>query len=351
MSRIFVAGTGAVSPAGWGMGPLRNALQTGTPLPIQPLDRPGSSPLRGRPVPAPATRPAFLAHPRLRRASPITHYAAAAALEAMAPLLARPAGIRRVGIVACLDAGCVQYSCRFFEETLKDPATASPLLFPETVFSAIASNVSSLLEQPPSLHTLIGDSATFLQGLALAADWLVESRVDACLVIGTGELNWLLADALWHLDHSAVLTAGAGAIALVCDESLSSGTELKAITSSHTYTSRVSRHNAASRMRQQLPAPGPGDLLCDSLGDNSRTNRAELDAWSDWTGPRLSPRRILGEGLVAATGWQCAAAVDLLNRGTHTGANVSVAGTNQQAIGARFARHEFPQPGPILPHP
>jgi 3-oxoacyl-(acyl-carrier-protein) synthase len=92
MSRIFVAGLGAVSPAGWNVAALRKALDQGEPLPVQPLARPGwDQPLQARLVPNPPTRPEFLAHPRLRRTSPITHYAAAAALEAVGRLRANAA--------------------------------------------------------------------------------------------------------------------------------------------------------------------------------------------------------------------------------------------------------------------
>ena len=60
----------------------------------------------------------------------------------------------------------------------------------------------------------MGDAACFLQGLALGAQWLEEGRVEACLIIGAEETNWLLADALWHLDHAAVISGGAGALCL-----------------------------------------------------------------------------------------------------------------------------------------
>ncbi len=147
MSRIFVCGLGAVSPAGWNVAALRTALDQGEPLPVQPLERPGGDKsLRARLVPAPATRLGFLAHPRLRRTSPITHYAAAAALDAVAGLRALRTEKIRLGLVVCQQAGCVNYSCRFFDEVLKDPATASPLLFPETVYAAPASHVAALLE-------------------------------------------------------------------------------------------------------------------------------------------------------------------------------------------------------------
>ena len=70
MSRILVGGWGAVSPAGWGVPAMRAALEQGAPLPVESLAWPGSErTLSVRAVPAPSPRPAFLGHPRLRRAS------------------------------------------------------------------------------------------------------------------------------------------------------------------------------------------------------------------------------------------------------------------------------------------
>ena len=144
MSRIFVAGLGAVSPAGWNVAALRAALDQGEPLPVQSLERPGwEKPLRARLVPNPTSRPEFLTHPRLRRASPITHYVVASALEAMAQWRVDRDPKFHLGLVVCLQSGCVNYSCRFYEETLKDPTTASPLLFPETVYAAPASHLAA----------------------------------------------------------------------------------------------------------------------------------------------------------------------------------------------------------------
>src|SRR5262245_35497083 len=81
---VFVAGIGAVSPAGWGIGPFREALAQSGQLPARDLLPPGwQRPLRIRQVPAANPRPAFAAHARLRRTSPIAHYAVAAALEAL----------------------------------------------------------------------------------------------------------------------------------------------------------------------------------------------------------------------------------------------------------------------------
>jgi hypothetical protein len=240
--------------------------------------------------------------------------------------------------VVCQQAGCVQYTQRFFSEVLKDPATASPMLFPETVFAAPASHVGALLENTPMLYTLIGDPATFLSGVAMAVGWLAAELVDTCLVVGTEEINWVLADALWHFEHSSILSGGAGAICLGADPARSIGVELNALTQVHTFSRSKDRGRAALTMRNQLPPVSPGDVLCDGCGNSYRTNAAENAAWRDWTGPRMSPKMILGEGLMAAAAWQCVAACDVIAAEDFNAANVSLVGCNQQAIGARFVR-------------
>jgi len=339
MSRIFVAGLGAVSPAGWNVAALRDVLNKGEPLPVQTLERPGwNKPLPVRLVPGPTARPEFLAHPRLRRASPITHYVVGAGLEAAAKLRAKTDPRLRLGLVVCLQSGCVNYSCRFYDETLKDPATASPLLFPETVYAAPASHLAAVLGNISLANSIVGDPAAFLQGIALGAQWLEENRVDACLVIGAEETNWILADALWHLERPAVLTAGAGALCLCREPAWSTGVELAAITDAHTYSGRNGRTRAARAMRAQLGNNSSNELLCDGAGTSPHADAMELDAWRDWTGPRLSPKRVLGEGLMAAAAWQCVAACDAVAGERFVAANVSLVGANQQAIGARFVR-------------
>jgi hypothetical protein len=339
MSRIFVAGLGAVTPAGWNVSAMREAIDRGEPLPTQPLKQHPDKSLLARTVPNPATRPDFLSHPRLRRASAITHYAASAALEAVAGFRRAGPEPGRIGLITCLQSGCVQYSCRFYDEVLKNPATASPLLFPETVYAAPSSHIAALLENIALVNSLVGDPSAFLQGVFLATQWLAEDRVDACLVIGAEETNWITADALWHLDRTASISAGAGALCLCREPGLSIGVELAAITDVHTYSANKSRCQAASAMRHQMngnSAHASPELLCDGLGNGSRADRPETLAWSDWTGPRVSLKRILGEGLMAASAWQCVAACDAVANRRCPAANVSLVGFNQQAIGAKF---------------
>jgi hypothetical protein len=117
------------------------------------------------------------------------------------------------------------------------------------------------------------------------------------------------------------------------------GVELAAITDAHTYSANKSRSQAARSMRHQLNGSSSHtsrELLCDGLGNGFRANVPEASAWSDWTGPRISPKCILGEGLMAAAAWQCVAACDAVANQRCTVANVSLVGFNQQAIGAKF---------------
>jgi hypothetical protein len=334
MSRIFVHGSGAVSPAGWGLAALRSRLENADPLPVTDVAPPGLPyPLRSRKVPPPATRPSFLAHPRLRRCSPIAQYTVAAALEALgADFEAVKGGTLRLGIVFCCMTGCVIYSRRFFDEVLKEPATASPLLFPETVFNAPASHLGALLGTDCINYTVVGDGGTFLQGLAIAADWLRFRRVDACLIIAAEELDWIIADSLHHFGRDAVLGEGAGALYLKATPPSIPFAELRSITDSHLFLGHQSRAAAARQARTDLGPLATGYLLCDGLQGSRRQDRDELAAWRDWTGVRWSPKRVCGEAFSAAAAWQSVLACDALSRQHYPGAYVSVVGANEMAI-------------------
>jgi hypothetical protein len=338
LSSVAIRGWGAVTPAGWGVGPFREALMRGEPLPTTELARPGGESFRVRPVPAPVTRPPFLAEARLRRTSPIAHFAVAAALEALGPdALPTAEGRQRLGIIYCAMAGCVNYSRRFYDETLRDPATASPLVFPETVFNSPASHLASLLGAPSLNYTLVGDPGTYLQGLALAADWLLTDIVDTCLVIGAEELDWLVAEALRLFSHQSVLSAGAGALYLV--RSTGQPREiirLEHVTAPQNFLARQPRATAARRVRQALPFASQDALLCDGLQGAPLLDAAEAEAWADWPGPRLSPKRICGEAFMASAAWECVAALDALSRQVSSTAIVSVVGCDQEAIAAKF---------------
>lgn len=336
---IVVTGTGAVSPAGWGVPALLDAVRRGEPLPCVPLAHPGRElPLPSRPVPAPTTRPVFLGHARLRRTSPIAQHCLGAAVEALGTGAGGPATAgATVGVIACVLAGCVNYSRRFLDETLRDPASASPLVFPETVFNAPASHIAAFLGSTAECCTLVGDGGMFLQGLALGADWLLAGKVETVVVVGADELDWLVGGAHELFEAGVVQAAGAGAVCLRREGVVPGLARLEAVTDAIPYTRDGSRIEALRRVRASLPAGAAGEMLVLSGRGGGSSDAAEREIWANWPGSRCAPSAALGTAFNAGTAWQVVVGCEAVARGEASAATVSVIGANQQAIGARFA--------------
>ncbi len=316
LDKICICGHGAVSPAGWSVADLAGAWKKNVSLPVQDLQRPGwEKSLRVRNVPPPVSRPAFLSHSRLRRSTAVAQYAVAAALEAIGDDISKiQSGELKLGIVVCVLSGGVNYTRRFFEEVLREPATASPLLFPETVFNSPASHLGAFLGATEINYTLVGDEGTVLQGLALAANWLADEKVDACVVVGAEENDWIVSDALRLFHRQAIHAAGAGAIYLKKNSSVSA-IELAVITDSFPFTQKQNRAAALTKARSQLPPCSSKELFA-----------AE------------KIKMIFGEAFAASAAWQCVLACEAIRQKELNVANVEVVGANQQAIGARFMK-------------
>jgi 3-oxoacyl-(acyl-carrier-protein) synthase len=176
-----------------------------------------------------------LAHPRLRRASVISRFAAAAGLEALqaAGVKVDSQNAQRIALVFAISNGGVIYTKRFYRDVIDTGAqAASPLLFPETVFNAPASHLAAILGVTGVTYTVVGDGAVGLLAIKMAEDVMTDESLDYCLVVGTEEVDWLLCDAYWRwrLLRSAppiepfnkqkrgmILSEGAGAILLARD--------------------------------------------------------------------------------------------------------------------------------------
>ncbi len=344
--RICIAGTGAVTAAGWGVDAFAAALRAGEPLEPQPERRKGTRrPVPTLPVPAPPEPFAWSRHPRLRRASPLTRYALAAAAEALGP--ERVARLRegpfRLGIIMTVLGGGVIYSGRFFGEVLNDPSLASPILFPETVYNAHASHLAAVLESRSPCCTFVGDSAQFLPALEMGIGWMLDGRVDAALVVGGEELDWLSSEA-WSLfaEGSSAVGEGAGAVLLEWETS-SPAPLIEQITSAVTYGPGCPPRRALRRVRRALESTethrerDPKTLLVDSRCGIPRRDVIEDEVWAGWSGPRLSPARVVGDSLGAAGALQAVAAAHWIGTGRCARAIVSCAGQSQQAAAAEFA--------------
>ncbi len=329
---LAITGTGAVTPAGWGVEAMMSALSSGQTIAPTLLERA----IGGKKITTPvlrvpmdgATTPK---HPRLRRTSPISKFAAAAAMEALGEnRLAMIAGGLRVGVIFTLTNGCVNYSNRFFGEVLADPTVASPILFPETVFNAPSSHLSAMIGSTSPNDSLIGDGSGFLTGIDLAAEWIERGDVDGCLVVASEEIDWLSAEGLCLYSRSYLPSEGSGAIYL---EATEGPAMIHHLPDPVSYNA-CGKSTAARRFREILaPQDHGATLLVDGLTGIHRFDAPEAAAWSDWRGPRWSPKKNLGESMGAAAAFQVIAAVEALKSGAFQQAVVSSVGANQQAAG------------------
>ncbi|MCF7676521.1 MAG: beta-ketoacyl-[acyl-carrier-protein] synthase family protein [Akkermansiaceae bacterium] len=335
---LVITGIGAVSPAGWGVEALIGALASDAPLPETLLEPPGDAaegtrPQRVRAVPRPVPDRTLAGHPRMRRATPVTLFAAAAGLEALGPerVAAVKSGTLRAGLIYTLLNGGVSYCGRFIGELMANPATASPILFPETVFNAPASHLAAYLGITGPCSSLVGDSSQFLAAIDMASLWLELDLVDLALVIGAEEHDWLPANAFDLLKTGVPLAEGAAGIVIERDSPDASGVAVRGLTIRHPFSSYAERGHAAVAARSALGPVDPAALLVDDCCGYAAADAATARAWLGWEGPRLSPGSALGHGLSAAGAWQCVAACHSLQAGKAAEAVVATTGTIQRA--------------------
>ncbi|MEZ5325067.1 MAG: beta-ketoacyl synthase N-terminal-like domain-containing protein [Verrucomicrobiales bacterium] len=337
--RLTIAGWGAVSPAGWGAEPLLSAAQSGIVADPEVRERAGAGrPVRVRPVPPPEAGQ-HLRHPRLRRASPQVKFAAAACMEAMGVERAAlvKTGQWRLGVVFATMCGAVQYSNRFYEEVLKEPATASPILFPETVFNATSSHLSAIFGSQAANYTLVGDSAEFLAALHIAADWLQDDIVDGCLVVGSEELDWVSWEAMQLFNSNGIVGEGAGALYLEWDkgEPGQDSIIVEGITEPALWLNQREKRLATQQARAGLPdGISRQAVLALSTSGHAKTDGAESDVWEDWLGPRVASGLLLGNCMGAGVALNAVIACEYLVRGIAAEAILSAAGHHHQCLAA-----------------
>jgi 3-oxoacyl-(acyl-carrier-protein) synthase len=341
IAQCAVTGWGAVSPAGWTAGALREALAAQAQLPIKTERRcEGAPERRFHPVPSHTASPDWMKQPRFRRTTTVGRHAVHAAVEALGEkrLALAQSGEWRVGIIFCTMTGCVHFSRRFYAEVLENPLLASPIFFPETVHNAPASHLAALIGSREINYTLVGDSAQFIAALDLGSQWLADGLVDACLVVTAEELDWLTTEALRVFGKKRVVAEGAAAVLLEPRTQANDASPvLQHVTNAWTFGSRVSRSDAARYVRQELaPYAETNAVLFDSLGAGARLDKAELAAWQLWSGSRVSVRRVLGDAFAVTSGWQTVAALEWLREGASRQSVVSAVGLAQQAVGAVF---------------
>jgi 3-oxoacyl-(acyl-carrier-protein) synthase len=355
---VHIAGMGWVTPLGSGVEEVWNRLLNGESASAEML----SSPLgRDYPVfrvPASATTKASV-HPRLRRSSAISRFAAVAGLEALdnAGVKLDPEIAQRTALIFAVSNGGVIYTKRFYHEIVESGAqAASPLLFPETVFNAPASHLAAILGITGASYTLVGDGAVGTLALKMAEDLMTSDILDYCLIVGAEEADWLLCDAYrkWRLLRSAppiepfqqpprgmIVSEGAGAILLARNGPV----QVEKIASGTNFRKQREAAVGVDAVFADLCAESP-DLVAASA-NGTFVDAAEQDAISKHS-PNARVYAVkgpLGESVGASSLWQtiCGAQALITQRvpgftepvSLHS-AVVSTCGLNQQVAGIRL---------------
>jgi 3-oxoacyl-(acyl-carrier-protein) synthase len=220
--KFFIQGIGAITPLGPNRLETWSALCQGRQAPRKLF----ANALAGRSYfscPVPAKFVADTARQaRLRRSGTISLLGAAAGFDALADAGLKPdSGLgARMAVVFAICSGGVNYTRRFYHEIVTQGANAaSPLLFPETVYNAAASHLAALLGVNGQSYTMVGDSSVGLGAIHFATELLtMQPQLERCLVVGTEEADWLLADAFasWRMatrqDQFKVYGPSAGTI-------------------------------------------------------------------------------------------------------------------------------------------
>ncbi len=368
--RLAIAGRGWVTPLGNGIAAVWKRLLAGESAVAETLESEVSRatyPVYRVPTDALADAPT---HPRLRRSSAISRFAAVAGLHALsdAGLTITPELAERTALIFAISNGGVIYTKRFYHDVVQSgPQAASPMLFPETVFNAPASHLAAILGITGSSYTLVGDGAVSLLAIHMAVDLMQNPSIDYCLVVGAEEADWLLCDAYrkWRLLREAppiepfrepprgmILSEGAGAVLLAREGEI----VIEQVTAGTNFRTQREAPAAVAAVLAQLCTDAVDVVVASANGTFvDKAEREALAARCD-SAVVYSPKPALGESVGAAGMWQLICAAEalrtdtlppLLNAPPGFGnsrqtslqrAVISACGMNQQVAGAALVK-------------
>ena len=342
---LTIAGTSWVTPLGSGVDDVWQQLVAGETAPVEILENEqnGARYLVRR---VPSSTP-FPSHPRLRRASAISRFAAAAGLTALHQAKQPLPTLDRIALVFAISNGGVIYTRRFYAEIVNSGAqSASPLLFPETVFNAPASHLAAILGISGASYTVVGDGAVGILALKLAEDLIASNDLDACLVVAAEEIDPLVCEAYrqWRFlrdpkkpetGRGMIMSEGAGAVLL---KRSNGGIQIDQIVPGANF---FRRSEASARLGCVVARLKSEIGFCVGSGNGTFIDRAERVAVGDEL-PLYSPKIALGESVGASVFWQLITAAKALETGTLPGSSkppvnshalVLACGLNQQTGG------------------
>ena len=305
-----LVGAGWVTPLGSNIGEVWQRLLRGEAAEAENItEEGGERSYRAMKVP-PSALQNLPAHPRLRRASAISRFAALAGLNAIEE--AKSAGVDidpdRTALIFAISNGGVIYTRRFYQEIVTaGAASASPILFPETVFNAPTSHLAALLGLSGQTYTLVGDGSVGLSALEMADRLLDQEEIDFCLVVGAEEVDWLLCDAYarWRLGREPggmVLSEGAGAVLLSRNSSGKVVLE-QAAAAAHSNNRRGLAKQLETALRSFPPAPR-SIVISSANGSFIDAPQSAAVAAVLPEAASYSPKKALGESVGASGLWQ-----------------------------------------------
>lgn len=325
---LGIAGMGWVTPLGSGVATAWQRLMAGDEATAEAVSSTvDARTYRAFRVPAEATA-AAPAHPRLRRSSAISRFAAVAGLAALedAGVKLDAASAERTAVIFAISNGGVVYTKRFYHEVVESGAqAASPLLFPETVFNAPASHLAAILGITGASYTVVGDGAVGLLAMKMAEDLMQSPALDRCLVVGSEEADWLLCDAYrrWRLLRDSppaepfrspargmVLSEGAGAV-------LIDRAGAPRIEKIHPGCNFNRQRDAARCVTAAFAAlePSDHDIIIASANGTFIDNAERAAILAQCPSARVyTPKAALGESVGAGSIWQVICAAQALRR-------------------------------------
>jgi 3-oxoacyl-(acyl-carrier-protein) synthase len=330
---IAISGTGWVTPLGNGLAEVWQRLQAGERAPVGEI----KGPQTGRSyaclaVPKEATA-ALNRNPRLRRSSAISFFTTTAALAAMehAGLKVDAENAERIAIIFAIANGGVVYTRKFFEGVVAQGAgSASPLLFPETVYNAPASHLAAVLGLNGQTYTLVGDASVGLEAMKYAEQLLRAGEAEHCLVVGGEELDWVLCEAYREWRLPVTLSEGAAALVL----SREGRWRCAAIHDGIPFAGQNAARSALRKVLGDLAETASAEVVVASA-NGTFIDAIESAALDDFfpQATRISPKAALGEAPGASALMQTIVAALALGNRPARRALVSCLGLNQQAAG------------------
>lgn len=333
-----IAGLAWITPLGADLETVWQRLVNGDMAQLQSLTHPISGRVNQY-LPVPSNLVESLArNPRLRRSSAISFFAVAAGLAALKDAGLSPEAVRasKTAVVFAVSDGGVIYTRKFYEQIVKQGAnTASPLLFPETVYNAPASHLAAMLGIDGASYTLVGDNSVGLGALHFAEQLLAIGGVDHVVVVGAEEIDWVLCEAyrVWKFSRTP-LAEGAGALVISREGRWKMHT--------HPGVTFLRQREAAAAMDRVLAdfaTSGPIDLIVSSA-NGTFINRAEGAALARRFSEvrTIYPKHAFGEAPGASALLQVVAAARALESENLQRVLVPVVGFNHQAAAALIER-------------